>query len=103
MNSLKGFAFGFMTAIFLLQAIVTIRNVCAVSSQIATDYTDAGNIGNEFNSVYQNLQKKTIISVVKSTPTTMDFEQGQVFISTASGKAWTRIQNDRYFWTITKF
>lgn len=72
------------------------------SPQVRSQYNTPGDIGQEFQNVYDYMQTKNIIFTEKSTPTIADFSDGEIVASTPALKVFMKIGADRYCWPMTK-
>lgn len=99
---MKDFFLGFLVAYFVFTSLWAVRNSVADSGQSQTAYTTPGQIGQDMENLFKDKQNKNLFVAI-STPAITSFGQGDILFSTASLKGWTRYQNDRYFFTLTKF
>lgn len=100
---MKSFIFGFLAAYFIFTIAIQVKNAISDSGQSQSGYTTPSQVAQDMENLFKDKQNKSIIFLAKSTPTLTDFAQGDIVFSTPTQKGWTRIQNDRYYFNLTKF
>ena len=100
---MKNYFLGFLSAYFILTALIAVKNSVADSGQSQTAYGTPGQIGQDMENLFKDKQNKNKVMLFRSTPTLADFAEGDIVFSTMTAKGWTRIQDDRYYFTMTKF
>lgn len=72
----------------------------AASPQLYPTHKDQREITDEFQNIYAVMQKK--VRKIDREPALAEMEDLEIFASTTTNKAYLRIGNDRYEWSITK-
>lgn len=99
---MKDFFLGFFAAYFIFVSLWAVRKSLADSGQSQSGYQTQGQIQQDMENLFKDKQNKNLFVAI-STPAVTSMGQGDIQFSTSSLKGWTRYQNDRYFFVLTKF